>query len=96
MLAGRTPRSRDGVSVRDLCNHFLTHKKQILESGELATRTFARLRDSCDFLLSKLGKNVLAEDVTPDEFQRLRSVMAKRWGPVALGNEILSNDCGPQ
>lgn len=39
LLAGRMPRSPgEGFTLADLCNHFLTHKKGLLESDELAPR----------------------------------------------------------
>lgn len=42
LLAGRTPRSTpDGLTVRDICNHFLTAKEQQRGSGELANVTYA-------------------------------------------------------
>src|SRR3954468_15326693 len=42
LYAGRKPRvSAAGVTVRDLLNRFLTAKKQLLDSGELAPRTWA-------------------------------------------------------
>src|SRR5262249_13529372 len=39
--SGRTPRAKaEGLTVRELVNRFLTHKKHLLETGELAPRTF--------------------------------------------------------
>ena len=38
--AGRSPRTRDGTTVKDLANAFLTAKERMLESGELSPRTF--------------------------------------------------------
>ena len=36
--AGRTPREvTDGLTVRDLCNRFLSTKKLLLEAGEIVT-----------------------------------------------------------
>jgi hypothetical protein len=35
LLAGRTPAPKgDGLTVADLCNHFLTYKKQLHGSGQ--------------------------------------------------------------
>lgn len=41
LLAGREPRpAGDGAMVTDLCNHWLTQKRQLLQCGELTRRTF--------------------------------------------------------
>jgi integrase len=89
LLAGRTPRGRrGGLTIKGLGDHFLTHKQDLLDSGELAPRTFARYRATCQFVADVLGKDRLVEDLRPEDFQFLRARMAKRWGPVALGNEI--------
>jgi integrase len=87
--AGRKPReSTEGVTVRDLANAFLNHKKALLEAGELSPRTWDEYKEACDLLVSKLGKQRLAEDLDPSDFAALRKHMAKRWGPVRLGNVI--------
>ncbi len=89
LLAGRKPRNKDsGLRLADLCNQFLTHKQSLVASGELAQRTFDRYYATAAMLVDKLGKNRIVEDLRPDDFQTLRASMAKRWGAVALGNEI--------
>jgi len=74
--------------VADLANQFLTHKKLLRDSGELAARTFQRYFHSCELLVTVFQKNRLVSDLASDDFQRLRSEMADRWGPVVLANEI--------
>ena len=51
LLAGRTPRTTpaDGVSLADVCNHFLAHKDAMLTAGEIAPRTFQRYHATCKF-----------------------------------------------
>ncbi|MBI3465682.1 MAG: integrase, partial [Planctomycetes bacterium] len=92
LLAGREPRARhsnrSGLTVVELCNHFGSHKLAKVGGGELAQRTYDRYAATCRFLVSFFGRNRLAEDLRPDDFERLRAAMAKRWGVVALGNEI--------
>jgi len=40
--AGRTPRVQgDGLTVAALANHFMTHKMQLRDGGELVPRTLA-------------------------------------------------------
>ena len=89
LLAGRTPHpAEDSLKVADLCNSFLTHKKQLLESDELARRTFDRYYSTCSFLIQNFGKKRPTSDLRPKDFQKLRDAMAKRWGPVCVGNEV--------
>jgi len=89
LLAGREPRPAvEGLTVSAVCNHFLTHKLALVESGELAQRTFDRYRSSCARVVATFSRDRVVEDLRPDDFQRLRTVLARRFGPVALGVEI--------
>jgi integrase len=87
--AGRTPRVQsDGLTVADLCNHFLTAKLRQREAGELGVRSFGEYRQTTDMLVSTFGKTRLVDDLAADDFEALRARMAERWGPVRLGTEI--------
>ena len=87
--AGRTPRvSGDGFSVRDLLNRFLTSKKLLADSGEITARTLADYNATTDRIADAFGLTRLVEDLAADDFEKLRAQLAKKWGPVALGNEI--------
>ena len=87
--AGRTPRvPSEGLTVKDLCNRFLTAKLQKVNSGEMAARTFAEYRQTTDRLVATFGKERLVDDLASDDFERLRANIAKVWGPVRLGNEV--------
>lgn len=89
LLAGRKPRpDYSGLPLEDLCNHFLHHKKLMVKSGELQDRTWKRYKACCEFLLKQLGRKCPAASLRPDDFQELRASMAKKWGPVAISNEI--------
>jgi integrase len=89
LYAGRTPRpTTGGLTVRGLVNRFLTAKQQLVESGELAPRSFADYHATCARVVAALGRDRLVIDLAPDDFEALRSTVAKTWGPVALGNEI--------
>ncbi len=87
--AGRKPRiGSDGLTVRDLLNHFLTSKKMLTDAGEITTRTFGEYHATCGRLADTFGVSRRADDLAADDFEQLRSELAKRLGPVALGNEI--------
>jgi integrase len=89
--AGRTPRIKktgEGLKLSDLCNHFLTAKQRKLKAGEIAAQTFNGHRQTTDLLIDTFGKDRLVDDLAADDFGALRDEMAKRWGPVKLGNAI--------
>jgi integrase len=87
--AGRKPRiDRRAVTVKDMANAFLNHKRALLDSGELSPRTWREYKDACELLVKRLGKQRIAADVGPDDFASLREWMAKRWGLYRLSNVI--------
>src|SRR2546430_2639421 len=87
--AGRTPRPEtEGLTVKALANAFLNHKQALLDAGELTQRTWDEYKETTDLLVSQFGKGRLVDDLGPDDFAALRKKMAKRWGPVRLGNAI--------
>jgi integrase len=92
--SGRTPRPEaDEVTVKEACNAFLNAKKALLDSGELSPRSWDEYKATCDLLVSRLGKNRRVDDLGPEDFASLRSHMAKRWGPVRLGNTVQRVRC---
>lgn len=88
--AGRTPRRRNGdeLTVKDLANHFLTAKKNQLDAGELSPRSFAEYKATTDLLVRQFGLTRLVDDLASPDFEALRATMARRLGPVRLGNEV--------
>jgi len=96
---GRTPRVKhDGLTVRGVCNHFLTAKQRQYEAGELSPRMFkpgrtpedasGEYKQSTDHIITSFGGNRLVEDLTAEDFGALRATLARRYGPVRLGNEV--------
>ena len=76
--AGRTPRAAgDGLRVRELCNRFLASKSHLLDTGEIAPRTFQEYHNVCKRGIDAFGKTRLVEDLAADDFERLRATMAK-------------------
>jgi integrase len=90
LLAGRTPRvhQQDGLTVEDLCDHFLNAKRSLITGGEITQRTFDEYFATCERLVKAFGLTRLVDDLRPDDFDKLRADTAKAWGPVRLGNEI--------
>ncbi|HVL11460.1 MAG TPA: hypothetical protein VM529_02785 [Gemmata sp.] len=87
--AGRTPRVKGGgLTVKDLANRFLTAKKNQLDAGELSPRSFSEYRQTTDLLVAQFGLSRLVDDLAAPDFETLRASMARRLGPVRLGNEV--------
>jgi hypothetical protein len=91
-----TPAARraqgEGLTVRDLVNRFLTHKRHPLGARELSPRTFQISSAPCSRILNVFGKSRLVADLAADDFGRLRAALAKTLGPIALGNDIQRPD----
>ncbi|HLN26422.1 MAG TPA: tyrosine-type recombinase/integrase [Gemmataceae bacterium] len=100
--AGRTPRTRsDGLTVIELCNRFLTAKHRQWEAGEITSRMYEPIGPkveepkakgeypaTTDRLIAQFGGTRLVNDLAADDFEALRDSLAKKYGPVRLGNEI--------
>jgi integrase len=87
LFAGRKPRrAADGFTVRDLCNEFLNSKRHLVDTRELKPRTFGEYKAATDRIIDAFGRERLVEDLRPDDFEKLRSKLAKGWGPVTLTN----------
>jgi integrase len=89
--AGRTPASATATNaptIKEVCNAFLLVKLSRVESGELSQRMFLDYKETTDLLVSQFGKHRLAAELAPADFDQLRQKMAKRWGPVRLGNVV--------
>ena len=93
LFAGREPVQAGkgkALALRDLCNHFLTSKQRKLEAGELTQQTFTRHRAITDRLIDEFGKNRTVESLVAADFSQLRATLAKRFGPVRLGTEVVN------
>ena len=94
LLAGRVPRVKvEGLTVRDLCNRFLSAKKDLLNASEINPRTFAELHDTCQRIGDAFGWDRPVSDLVADDFDRLRRASAKQWGPHRLGGEVQRTRC---
>lgn len=79
LLAGLPVESakRSVLTVRELVNEFLNSRRLRIESGELAQRTFADYVAVGTKLADVLGRTRAVESLTPADFERLRSIVAK-------------------
>lgn len=89
LLAGRTPKTKaGGLTIADLCNRFLTSKQMLVDSGELAVRTWGGYKAATDRIVDVFGKTRLVTDLASEDFEKLRKVVAKTNGLVGIANNI--------
>ena len=89
LLAGRKPRAnREGLTIKALLNHFLTAKQARVDSGEILSQTWDEYHVTCKLIEGSFGLDRFVDDLRVEDFQQLRSSMAKKWGPARLANQI--------
>jgi hypothetical protein len=92
LYAGRVPpdpNAPDTVTIKNLCDQFLTAKLRKIERGEMSAKSFIDHRTITDLLVAVFGKNTPLDDLRPADFEKLLGVMAKRWGLVRRCNAIV-------
>ena len=88
LLAGRKPGAKwGGITVRELCNRFLTAKDNACSSGELSRETWQDYLQTCKRLAEFSGDR-LVEDLRGDDFDELRASFATTNGLDGLKNKI--------
>ncbi|REJ82666.1 MAG: hypothetical protein DWQ29_12830 [Planctomycetota bacterium] len=75
-------------NMRDLCNAFLTSKRNKMIAGELSPRSFRDYHATTDLLIAEFGRDRRVDDLRPNDFERFRKRLAERFGPVALKGTI--------
>ncbi len=73
--AGRQPRptiSAEGVTVKQVCNHYLTFQIQKLDAGDISPRWFEDCRRVVESFARSVGPGRLVSDLVPDDFQQYR------------------------
>ena len=89
LFAGREPSPPEGVfTVRVLANSFLNDRLHRKEIGEITQRTFDDYHRVCQMVIDHFGKHRIVDDITPRDFNSLRTKIAKGISPVTLGNEV--------
>jgi integrase len=89
LQAGRKPpQVSDGCRVRDLCNRFLTFKESLMQSGELATRSFRDYHKACERVIEHFGRERLVDDIRVEDFEAYRLELSKGRGLHAIGTQV--------
>lgn len=80
--------ARDGCTIRELVNRFLTAKGDKLEPGELSAHAFDEFHRSCGLLVKHFGKDRRVDDLRPEDFGALRRKLVKGVNPVTLKSKV--------
>lgn len=86
--AGRTPVRGVGISVADLCNHFLHFKRLQVDVGDVSERTWSEYKTTCERLTRVFGRATPVDALSPANFAELRADIAKTRKAVALSTEV--------
>jgi integrase len=83
--AGRLTRDEArAVTVKGMANAFLAAKERKKDAGELTARTWDGYREIMQEMLKGLGSRRLVLDLDAKDFARLRTMLAKRYGPTRM------------
>lgn len=89
LYAGRQPQNkREGLTVRDLVNQFLSSKKANVDSGELVQATWRDYYVTCKRVIATFGANRLVEDLRGSDFDQFRRKLSKTNGLVGIRNQV--------
>ena len=98
--AGRQPKesslSPDGVTVKEVANHFLTEQMRRTENKEIGAIWFHDCLNTARHFCRFVGAGRLVDDVRPEEFQQYRNQLIRRGltgkrglGPYSLDRSII-------
>src|SRR5262245_28264204 len=87
--AGRKPRVEgDGLTVRDLCNRFLTNREDKLRTGSMTPHSFGEYHAACKMVVEAFGADRLVSDLRPHDFEQLKFRFPATWGPIRRGKFV--------
>jgi integrase len=80
----------EGITVKSLCNQFLTakHRKLNSRNRKISPRTFVEYQQTAKLIADTFGKTRLVETLTAADFDRLWHDLDKKFGPARMRNEI--------
>jgi len=88
-ITGGGEASGGSLTVARLCDHFLHSRKQLLERGDLAAKTWNDYLVEAKALAAFFGPARTVESLTPRDFARYRESFPKTWGAVRTNNAIV-------
>lgn len=92
LQAGCKPRtaaaSAAGLTVKELVNAFLVAKRRRVDGGEMTMRTWTDYQQTGQRIVDAFARERVVSDLAADDFEEYREAIGRKWGPVALANEI--------
>jgi len=89
LLAGRPAHAPgDGLTLLDASNRYLEARRHLVDTHEITFRHWDECRKSLQALVNTFGKTRPVLSLRPEDFTRLRGVLAEGRGPDALGNHV--------
>jgi integrase len=90
LLAGRKPRKEsDGVSIRHICNDFLTKKEVQRDAGRITNRTLLDYIGAAKVLVDAFDGERPLDDLAADDFDQLYAqFVAKKYNPNTITNLV--------
>jgi integrase len=77
-------KKREALTISVLCNCYLTHQEGQLVDKQIKERTLAVYIKVVEYLCNFFGPQKVVEEVTPLDFQRLRTALSKHYGPTRV------------
>ena len=98
LLAGREPSVTEvdddgkpvlpGITVKYLCDAFLTSKGEARDAGELTVGTFRQYLRACMLMADTFGRNRVASDLKPTDFAKLKTEARKGRGVPGVDEKV--------
>jgi integrase len=87
--AGRIPRPDPAMlTVKDVANTFLNAKREAVDAGELAMRTWLDYRAIMEMMVKGMGKHRPVTALDPLDFATLKNKLARRNGPARMSTVV--------
>ena len=84
----KKPADGNALTVKRLCDSFLTAKRRRVDSGELSPLTYQDYLAACKFVADEFGRTKLVTNIRPTDFANLRAAFARIHGPHRLGKDV--------
>jgi len=89
LQAGRKPPTPgNGCRIGELCNRFLTTKRNMVDTQELSIRTFHDYHAGCAEIVEHFGRERLVDDCRSEDFEAFRVKASKGRGLHAIGRMV--------
>jgi integrase len=78
----------DGLTVKELANHYLGYQEHRIEGGEITARHFRDCREALDMFMKSVGRMTPVPALSPDALMSFRAGLLKKYAPATV-NRIL-------